>query len=115
MLFEGYEPGAFYDEMFAAAAQPRSHYQRLFERYRELTLDEFCEKRRVADNALLSQGITFTVYNSDEGTERIFPFDLIPRIVPLAEWKLIEAGLTQRITALNLFLRDVYHEQKILA
>jgi uncharacterized circularly permuted ATP-grasp superfamily protein len=114
MLFEGYEPGAFYDEMFAASAQPRPHYQRLFDRFRELSLDEFCEKRRVADNALLSQGITFTVYNSDEGTERIFPFDLIPRIVPLAEWKLIEAGLVQRITALNLFLRDVYHEQKIL-
>ncbi|MBV8586920.1 MAG: circularly permuted type 2 ATP-grasp protein [Verrucomicrobia bacterium] len=114
MLFEGYEPGAFYDEMFATSTQPRPHYQRLFDRFRELSLDEFCEKRRVADNALLSQGITFTVYNSDEGTERIFPFDLIPRIVPLAEWKLIEAGLVQRITALNLFLRDVYHEQKIL-
>jgi uncharacterized circularly permuted ATP-grasp superfamily protein len=115
MLFEGYEPGAFYDEMFVAPAQPRLHYKRLFDRYRELTLDEFCEKRRVADNALLSQGITFTVYNSDEGTERIFPFDLVPRILPQAEWKLIEAGLVQRITALNLFLRDVYHEQKILA
>ena len=68
----------------------------------------------LADQSFLSQGITFTVYNDSQGTEKIFPFDLIPRIIPADEWDLLERGLTQRIRALNLFLHDVYHEQRIL-
>ena len=59
-------------------------------------------------------GVTFTVYNDDQGTERIFPFDLVPRVIPQTEWQTLEKGLTQRIMALNLFLHDIYHEQKIL-
>src|ERR1700677_2849302 len=113
-LFDGYDPKAFFDEMFAAPSQVRLHYQRLFERYNDLTLGEFDRKRLVADNSFLTQGITFTVYNDSEGTERIFPFDLIPRIIPAGEWSRLEAGLIQRITALNLFLHDLYHDQKIL-
>jgi uncharacterized circularly permuted ATP-grasp superfamily protein len=114
MLFEDYDPGSFFDEMFDHSGQVRTHYDRLFQRYSELTPEEFQRKRAAADNSFLNQGITFTVYNNDEGTERIFPFDLLPRIVPLVEWQYIERGLTQRITALNLFLQDVYHQQKIL-
>jgi uncharacterized circularly permuted ATP-grasp superfamily protein len=113
-LFKNYDPGSYFDEMFESSSQVRAHYDLLHQRYEELTLEEFERKRAAADNSFLNQGITFTVYNNDEGTERIFPFDLLPRIVPLAEWQLIEEGLTQRITALNLFLQDIYHEQKII-
>jgi uncharacterized circularly permuted ATP-grasp superfamily protein len=113
-LFKNYDPGSYFDEMFESSGQIRAHYDLLYQRYEELTLEEFERKRAAADNSFLNQGITFTVYNDNEGTERIFPFDLLPRIVPLAEWELIEEGLTQRITALNLFLQDIYHEQKII-
>ena len=70
--------------------------------------------RRKPTSRFFNQGITFTVYGRKEGTERIFPHDLLPRIIPCAEWETIERGLTQRITALNLFLKDIYHERKIL-
>jgi uncharacterized circularly permuted ATP-grasp superfamily protein len=68
----------------------------------------------MVDLAFLNKGVTFTVYNNSEGTERIMPFDLIPRVIPAKEWAKIEAGLVQRITALNLFLHDLYHDQKII-
>ena len=70
--------------------------------------------RALAASTFLSQGVTFTVYNDEQGTERIFPFDLLPRIIPAEEWDFIERGLVQRITALNLFLHDIYHGQNIL-
>jgi uncharacterized circularly permuted ATP-grasp superfamily protein len=113
-LFGGYDPGSFFDEMFEAPGTVRPHYRRLFQRYREMNREEFESKRTVADTSFLTQGVTFTVYNAEEGTERIFPFDLVPRIIPAAEWQHIEKGLTQRITALNLFLHDIYHGQKII-
>ncbi|MBV9275635.1 MAG: circularly permuted type 2 ATP-grasp protein [Verrucomicrobia bacterium] len=113
-LFDDYDPKPFFDEMFDSPGQARSHYQCLYERFTELSLEEFDRKRLVADSSSLTQGITFTVYNNEEGTERIFPFDLVPRIIPLKEWQHIESGLTQRISALNLFLRDIYHDQNIL-
>ena len=71
-------------------------------------------RKQSADLSFLTQGITFTVYGREEGTERIFPYDLLPRLVTAEEWDRIERGLTQRITALNLFLRDVYSDAKIL-
>ena len=77
--------------------------------------EELRRRKRSADLSFLTQGITFTVYGDDEGTERIFPYDLLPRIITGSEWERIESGLIQRITALNLFLRDIYHEGKILA
>jgi uncharacterized circularly permuted ATP-grasp superfamily protein len=76
--------------------------------------DEFAEKRHSIDMAFLRQGITFNVYGDSQGAERIFPFDLVPRVIPAKEWEFLERGLIQRITALNLFLHDVYHEQKIV-
>jgi uncharacterized circularly permuted ATP-grasp superfamily protein len=113
-LFQGYEPEGFFDEMFEPTGDVRSHYRRLLDRYGVMSDAEFQKKRALADNAFLTQGVTFTVYNDQEGTERIFPFDLIPRIIPRSEWEHVERGLSQRITALNLFLRDIYHDQKIV-
>lgn len=113
-LFEHYATDGFFDEMFDARRQPRPHYERLFERLDELTRADFEERVQLADIAFLYQGITFTVYSAQEGIERIFPFDLIPRIIPQSEWRVLERGLQQRVTALNLFLHDIYHDQRIL-
>ena len=113
-LFQGYAPESFFDEMFEPSGGVRSHYDKLLARYTGMSSEDFQKKRDLADNAFLTQGVTFTVYNDQEGTERIFPFDLIPRIIPRVEWEHVERGLSQRITALNLFLHDIYHDQKIV-
>ncbi|MEY2879339.1 MAG: hypothetical protein RLZZ15_1719 [Verrucomicrobiota bacterium] len=113
ILNSHYELGHFFDEMLAADGV-RPHYRRLADRFGTLAPDEFDRRRAAVDLAFLRRGVTFTVYNDAQGTERIFPFDLIPRIIPAQEWARIEAGLVQRITALNLFLHDVYHDQKAL-
>ena len=104
-----------YDEMFDAQGVVRPHYQALLEAFQNMPEQELRRRKQSADLSFLTQGITFTVYGRGEGTERIFPYDLLPRIVTAAEWAHIEKGLIQRITALNLFLRDVYNEGKILA
>ena len=114
VLDKPYNLDRFYDEMFAAAGVPRAHYEVLHRQLSEMTGEDFSDRRRVADAAFLYQGITFTVYGQNEGIERIFPFDLVPRIIPHNEWELLEKGLTQRVTALNRFLNDIYHEQRIL-
>ena len=114
-LFQGYKRETFFDEMFELSGDVRPHYRWLFDRCGNMSTEEFQKKRTIADSAFLTQGVTFTVYNDQEGTERIFPFDLIPRIIPRAEWEKVERGLSQRITALNLFLHDIYHEQKIVS
>jgi len=103
-----------YDEMLTPEGQPRPNYQPLLEAMLALSPEELAKRKQSADLSFLTQGITFTVYGRDEGTERIFPYDLLPRIVTASEWSCISRGLTQRITALNLFLRDIYHEGKIL-
>jgi uncharacterized circularly permuted ATP-grasp superfamily protein len=112
--FERYHLDAAYDEMFAAPDEPRPHYRRIFQRLHELSAEQLQARQQAADISFLNQGITFTVYGREEGTERIFPYDLLPRIISAAEWATIERGLTQRITALNLFLADIYGEGKIL-
>jgi len=104
-----------YDEMFAVDGSIRPHYVALLDLLASLPREELQRRKQSADVSFLMQGITFTVYGREEGTERIFPYDLIPRLVTSAEWDHIERGLTQRITALNVFLHDVYHEGKILA
>jgi uncharacterized circularly permuted ATP-grasp superfamily protein len=114
VLFRDYNPGNFFDEMVSAPNSVRRHYTQLADRFSALTPEEFRQKRDSVDLSFLRQGITFNVYGDSQGTERIFPFDLVPRIIPATEWQQIEAGLTQRITALNLFLHDIYHEQHIL-
>jgi uncharacterized circularly permuted ATP-grasp superfamily protein len=114
-LFQNYALDSFYDEMFAAPGRPRPHYERLFARFALMeNMGELLERQRRADQTFLSRGVTFTVYSDDRGTEKIFPFDLIPRIIPAHEWTRLEAGLAQRMTALNLFLADVYGPQRIL-
>ncbi|HEX3470728.1 MAG TPA: circularly permuted type 2 ATP-grasp protein [Silvibacterium sp.] len=104
-----------FDEMFAADGSIRPHYAALLKVLSTLPREELQRRKQSADVSFLMQGITFTVYGREEGTERIFPYDLIPRLVTGEEWDVIERGLTQRITALNFFLHDVYHEGKILA
>ncbi len=114
MNFDDYKTESFYDEMFESDGVPRPHYRNLLERLQELTTDEFHQKRESVDLSFLRQGITFTVYGEEEGTEKIFPFDLIPRIIPNSEWEHVKKGLEQRMIALNLFLHDIYHDQKII-
>lgn len=114
-MFTNYQQETFFDEMFREGEHPRNHYESVHDRFSRLTLEELEQRQREVDRGFLEQGITFTVYDDDQGTERIFPFDLIPRIIPDGEWRTLEAGLTQRIIALNLFLHDIYHEGKILS
>jgi len=112
--FYSYDPANFYDEMFEAGGRPRSHAQFLIDTIEGLSDGQLLRYQRSADRLLLQMGITFNVYGDSAGAERIFPFDLIPRIVPAAEWQRIEGGLRQRIHALNEFIDDIYHQQKIL-
>jgi uncharacterized circularly permuted ATP-grasp superfamily protein len=109
-----YALDGFFDEMFAAPGEVRPHYAALREQLAHMTSDAFDERRRQADASFLHQGITFTVYHEDQGIERVFPFDLVPRIIPHPEWARLERGLEQRVRALNLFLHDIYHDQRIL-
>lgn len=113
-LFADYQLAPGYDEMFEAKDRPRPHYRQLYLRLKELSHRDFELKKRQADQAFLRQGITFTVYGDAQHTERIFPFDLLPRIIPNSEWRSIEEGLEQRVRALNEFLLDVYGAQRIL-
>jgi uncharacterized circularly permuted ATP-grasp superfamily protein len=114
-LFAHYELDASFDEMFAPGHAPRDAYRLLFDRLLELPATEWRHRQQAADRAFLNQGVTFTVYGNDEGTERIFPYDILPRIITGAEWSVVERGLAQRLLALNLFLKDIYHEGRILA
>jgi uncharacterized circularly permuted ATP-grasp superfamily protein len=113
-LFGDYDPGPFYDEMFTPERTPRPHYAKIFDELAAMAMGQFEERRQLADLSFLLQGITFTVYSDGRGTERLFPFDLVPRIIPHSEWDRIERGLCQRVFALNLFLQDVYGAQRIL-
>jgi uncharacterized circularly permuted ATP-grasp superfamily protein len=107
-LFDGYQGDGFFDEVFAEDGAVRAHYQDLVSRLRTFSSDELSRRERLRDSAFRSAGITFTVYGEDEDVERTFPMDLLPRIIPAAEWAEIERGLVQRVTALNRFLDDLY-------
>ncbi|MCF8382161.1 MAG: circularly permuted type 2 ATP-grasp protein [Chlorobium sp.] len=115
-LFERYDacPNRFFDEVLAPDGKPRGHYDKMVHRFGQFSLDDIRTRRQIVNIFFRNQGITFTVYGVEEGIERIFPFDLIPRIIPSHEWANIEKGLIQRITALNEFLADIYSNQKIL-
>ncbi|AYB33682.1 circularly permuted type 2 ATP-grasp protein [Chryseolinea soli] len=102
--------GNTWDEMYDED-RVRTHYQNVFNSLSSIPADELSKKEELARGLFMSQGITFTVYSSGEGIEKIFPFDIIPRIITASEWDLIERGIKQRLRALNLFLKDVYHEQ----
>jgi uncharacterized circularly permuted ATP-grasp superfamily protein len=113
-LFDNYQLDGAWDEMLGSEGEVRSQYRHLYDSLSQLPAAELLRRQEVADQSFLHQGITFTVYGRDEGTEKIFPNDLLPRILTSGEWSLIERGLTQRIIALNLFLKDLYHEGRIL-
>ncbi len=104
-----------YDEMFTDSGSLHPHCKELLEHFISLPPDELQRRKQAADLSFLNQGITFAVYGREEGTEKIFPYDLVPRIITAAEWDTVELGLTQRITALNLFLKDIYNEGRILS
>ncbi len=113
LLADYHEQPGVWDEMFAAGGI-RSTYQKFVSAIQNLSADEMTHKDELAKKLFMSQGITFTVYSSGEGIEKIFPFDIIPRILEAAEWKNIEEGIKQRLKALNIFLKDIYHQQFII-
>ena len=114
MDFAKYQLETFFDELFEAQGKPRLGSKLLVEKIQSLSTENLLTKQRAAETMLLQMGITFAVYGSDEGSEKIFPFDIIPRIVEGKEWDKIESGLKQRIFALNAFLEDIYNERKII-
>ena len=114
MHFSSYDTQGFYDEMFEDGGGPRPHASLLLETVESLSEGHLLRYKHAAERLLLQMGITFNVYGDAAGAERIFPFDLIPRIVPAHEWAHIERGLQQRVHALNAFIDDIYHDQKIL-
>jgi uncharacterized circularly permuted ATP-grasp superfamily protein len=113
-VFGQYVLDAAHDEMFDSSGVVRPHYEQLYAMLLDLPAEELKRRQQLSDKSFLHQGITFTVYGREESTERIFPNDLLPRILTGEEWTRIERGLTQRITAVNLFLKDLYHEGRIL-
>jgi len=114
MKFTGYDLGPFHDEMFSAPGEARAGTRLLRDKIESLPEGELLRRQHKAEQALYDLGITFTVYGHEEGTEKIFPFDVVPRVVEAKDWDKLEIGLKQRIYALNLFLDDIYHEQRIL-
>lgn len=114
MQLNHYDPGDFYDELFEAKGCPRPEATLLIERINSLSVEELQQRQQAAQNALFKLGVTFNVYSDNQGTERILPFDIIPRTLSIQEWERLEAGLKQRIHALNLFLTDIYSDQKII-
>ncbi len=114
MRFSNYDVGAFYDEMFAPNLEPRSAARTLVKNIESLPEGELRNRQQAAERALLAMGITFNVYGASQGVEKIFPFDILPRVLSAQEWRTIDKGLRQRIHALNLFIDDLYHDQKIL-
>jgi uncharacterized circularly permuted ATP-grasp superfamily protein len=114
MKLDEYLTEGFYDEMFQADGRPRAAAAALLKRLSALSDGELERRQKAADLTLLDMGITFNVYGHADGTEKVWPLDLVPRIVSASEWDLIERGLKQRIRALNLFIDDIYHERRIL-
>ncbi len=114
MQWSDYNPEGFYDELFEGAGKPRTLAELLMRNLENMPEGELLRRQQAAEKAFFDLGITFNVYNSPSGVERIFPFDILPRIINAVEWNFIERGLRQRIHALNLFLDDVYHDQNIV-
>ena len=114
-MLRKYKLDSAYDEMFSAEGEVRPHYRRLMEMFAHMPQEEIERCKKAADLSFLTQGITFTVYGEEQGTERVFPYDVVPRVISNTEWTHIERGLVQRIAALNMFLHDVYNDGRILA
>lgn len=115
MSFQDYDPGDFYDELFTATGKPRQAAKLLIERIGSVAIEDLVQRQQAAQNTLFRQGVTFNVYGDEQGAEKVFPFDVVPRVVPSREWNWLEQGLQQRMIALNCFLDDIYNDQKIIA
>ncbi len=113
-MFQSYNVKPFFDEMLEASGKPKNHYQKFYEMLHTFTEEELKEKHDMAQLSFLRQGITFTVYHNNVGAERTMPFDFVPIIIPPEDWETIERGMIQRTEALNRFLDDVYHDQRIV-
>lgn len=113
-LLAGYEPGHYYDELFGGADSPADHTALIRQRLSKLPFEDLCRRAQDAERELFNLGITFLVYTNKDAVDRILPFDVIPRVISAKEWAHLEAGVVQRVTTLNLFLHDVYHDQRIL-
>ena len=109
-----YDPGEFYDEMISSPGNPRRAAHAIASYLQRLSAKQLGRRQHAADLAIAEMGVTFTVYSEGTNIDRTWPFDIIPRIVPLKEWSRIEEGLQQRMTALNMFIHDLYNDQKIL-
>ena len=103
-----------WDEMFNEEGHVRELYSEFGNYLESVPIESLNKMQEFSKQFFMNQGVTFTVYDNDEGVEKIFPFDIIPRIISYSDWKIIESGIKQRITALNLFIKDIYHEQFIL-
>ncbi len=114
MNFKGYETGGYFDELFDNQGEARPCARLLVKAIESLPQGDLRRRQEASERAMLSMGITFNVYGSNEGTERTIPFDIVPRIIDGQEWDPVEAGLKQRIKAINLFIDDIYHKREII-
>lgn len=114
MHFDTYNPEHFYDEFFLETGKPRPEVEQLIKRINSFAKSELGNQRRAANAAFKQMGITFGVYGDNKGLEKIFPFDIVPRIINARDWDLIERGVKQRVHALNMFIHDIYNDKKIL-
>ncbi len=114
MHFDTYNPEHFYDEYFLESGRPRPEVEKLINKINSFAKSELANQRRAANAAFKQMGITFGVYGDNKGLEKIFPFDIVPRIINARDWNLIERGVKQRVHALNQFIQDVYNDQRIL-
>ena len=113
-IVSSYDPEAFFDELVSAPGVVRPAFAALAEKLSELAPGELSGRQQAADRALMRMGITFQVYGEESKAEKVFPFDILPRVIGADDWDIVDRGLRQRITALNLFVQDVYGEKKII-
>jgi len=113
-LLSQYDPEVFYDELFTSSGEVRSDFSLLGDWMDRMPVEELQRRQEAAERSLMRMGITFQVYGEESKTERVLPFDILPRVISSQEWEQVDKGLRQRITALNLFIQDVYGEKKII-
>jgi uncharacterized circularly permuted ATP-grasp superfamily protein len=114
MDLKNYTIDGYFDELLTPRLQARASAGRLINYLKKLSFEELQKRRHAAALAIKTMGITFTVYSEGENIDREWPYDIIPRIIPLREWKHVEKGLQQRLTAINHFINDIYNDQKII-
>jgi len=113
-IIQSYDPEAFYDELFSAPGVMRPEFSALAEKLSGMSPGELPGRQQAADRALMRMGITFQVYGEESKAEKVFPFDILPRVIPASDWEIVDRGLRQRIMALNLFVQDVYGKKQII-